>query len=134
MTRRFLIVTAVVVAFCLAWLGWDGWSYLQRGYSLGVSMAGRSASVFHIDFPAWRAAVHILLWVAAMSAVVIYIAGSRWASAAAWLAFAATLVVGIYDVAQYGTLGSPTSVWTVSLLLLLALLTTFGRLATEAES
>jgi len=69
-----------------------------------------------------------------MSAVVIYIAGSRWASAAAWLAFAATLVVGIYDVAQYGTLGSPTSVWTVSLLLLLALLTTFGRLATEAES
>lgn len=123
-----------MVALCLAWLAWDGWWYLQRGYSLGVSIAGQSSSVFHIDFPAWRAAVHILLWLGAMSAIAAYILDHRWATAAAWLTFAATLVVGLYDVVEYGTIGSPTSIWTVSLLLFFALLTKFDRLGTAAEA
>ena len=129
MTRQFLIGTAVAVAFLLGWLAWDGWFYLQRGYSLGVSMAGHPASVLHIDFPEWRAAVHVLLSVGATAGIIAYVAGRRWASTAAWLTFAATLVGGIHDVVQYGTLGSPTSIWTVLLILLLALLTKFGPLA-----
>ena len=134
MTRRLLIGTALAVALFLAWLAWDGWLYLQRGYSLGVATAGELASVFHIDFPVWRAAIHVLLWIAAMAAIAAYAAGRRWASAAAWMAFAATLVIGIYDVIQYGTMGSPTSIWTILLLLLIALLTRFGPLAPRAET
>lgn len=134
MTRQFLIGAAVGVTLFLGWLAWEGWFYLQRGYSLGVSMTGHPASVFHIDFPVWRAAVHILLWIAAMAAIVAYVTSRRWASTAAWLAFAATLFVGIYDVVQYGTIGSPTSIWTVLLLLFFALLTSFGSLATRADA
>jgi len=134
MTRQLLIGTAVAVALFLGWLAWDGWFYLQSGYSLGVSMVGHPASVFHVDFPAWRAAVHVLLWVVAVAAIVAYVARSRWASTAAWLTFAATLLVGIYDVVKYGTIGSPTSIWTVLLLLLFALLTRFAPLAPRANA
>lgn len=134
MTRQILVGTALAVALFLGWLAWDGGLYLQRGYSLGISMAGHPSSVFHIDFPAWRAAVHVLLWVAAMAAIGAYITGRRWASIAAWLTFAATLLVGIYDVVQYGTIGSPTSIWTALLLLLLALLTRFGPLVASASA
>ena len=69
-----------------------------------------------------------------MAAIVAYVARSRWASTAAWLTFAATLLVGIYDVVKYGTIGSPTSIWTVLLLLLFALLTRFAPLAPRANA
>ena len=131
MTRQFFIGTAVAVALFLGWWAWDGWFYLQRGYSLGVSMAGHPGSVFHVDFPVWRAALHVLLWLAAMVAIVAYVTGRRWASTAAWLTFATTLLVGVYDVVQYGTIGSPTSIWTLLLLLLFALLTRPARTENE---
>jgi len=134
MKRQFLIGTAVAAALFLSWLAWDGWFYLQRGYSLGVSMSGHPASVFHIDFPAWRAAVHILLWVGAMAVIVTYISGRQRASTAAWLIFAATSLIGVYDVVQYGSIGSPTSIWTVLLLLLVALITRFGPVAPKANA
>jgi hypothetical protein len=134
MTRQFLIGTSVAVASFLGWLAWEGWFYLQRGYSLSVSMAGHPTSVYHIDFPAWRAAVHVILCVAAMAAIVAYVTHRRWASTATWLTFAATLFVGIYDVVQYGTVGSPTSIWTVLLLLLFAVLTRFSPLAPRGNA
>ena len=123
MTRHFLIGTALALALFLGWLALDGWFYLRQGYSLSVSMAGNPASIFHIDFPVWRTAVHVLLWVAAMVAIMAYVSRRRWASTAAWLAFTATLLVAIFDVVQYGTIGSPTSIWTVLLLLVVVLLT-----------
>lgn len=132
MTRQLFVGTAVAVALFLGWLAWDGWFYLQRGYSLGVSMAGHQSSVFQVNFPVWRAAVHVLLWIAAMTAIAAYATGRRWASIAAWLTFAATIVVGVSDVVQYGTIGSPTSIWTVLLLLLFALLTKFGPVGPAA--
>lgn len=124
---------ALAVALVLTWLAWDGWFYLQHGYTLGVRLQGEPGSIFHIDFPAWRAAVHVLLWLAAMGAIVAYIAGRSWAWAAAWLTFTATIVLGIYDVVQYGTMGSPTSIWTLLVLLLFALLVRFRPLGTTAE-
>jgi hypothetical protein len=124
----------VVAALLLGWLALDGWFYLQRGYSLGVSMEGHPGSVFHIDFPVWRAVVHILLWVAAMASIVAYVAGRRWASKAAWLTFTATLAVAAYDAAQYGTIGSPSSIWTLLVLLLFGLLTRFAPLAPRANA
>ena len=134
MSRHLLISVALVVALLVGWLAWDGWFYLQRGYSLGVSIRGHPGSVFHIDFPMWREAVHIFLLVAAMAAIVAYVTSWRWASTAAWLSFAATLVIGIYDVVQYGAIGSPTSIWTVLLLLFFALLTMIGPLASKAKA
>lgn len=128
MMRPLLIVSAVAVAIALAWLAWDGWSYLQRGYSIGVSTAGHPTSEKEVDFPAWRAGVHILLWLAAMIATGAYLAGRPWASSAAWVTFAITSFVALCDVVQYGILGSPSSIWTVLLLLLLALLSTFAPL------
>jgi hypothetical protein len=134
MKRQVLIATALALAVFLGWLALDGWTYLQRGYSFSISMAGHPGSVFHIDFPVWRAAFHVLLWVAAMAAIVAYVTGRRWASAAAWLTYAATLTIGIYDVVQFGTMGSPTSIWAVLLLLFFALLTSFGPLTARAEA
>jgi hypothetical protein len=40
----------------------------------------------------------------------------------------------MHDVTQYGTMGSPTSIWTVVLLLLFALLTRFGPLWLRARA
>lgn len=134
MMRPFLIGTAAAVALVIGWLAWDGWVYLQRGYSLGVSLGRHPASIFHVAFPAWRAAIHFLLWVAAMAAIVAYVASSGWASAIAWLTLTLTLLVGVYDARQYGTVGSPTSIWTVLALLVLALLTRLGPLAPEVRA
>lgn len=134
MKRHFLIGAAMLIAIFLGWFAWDGWLYLQRGYSLSVSMTGHKASVFHIDFPMWRSAVHIFLWLLAMAAILAYLAGRSRASTLAWLAFAATSVIGIYDMMQFGTIGSPTSIWAVLLLLLFALLTRFGALVLRAKA
>jgi hypothetical protein len=71
---------------------------------------------------------------AAMGAIVRYVTGRSWASKAAWLTFAATFILGIYDVVQYGTIGSPTSIWTVLLLLLLALLARFGPITATSDA
>ena len=133
MMRRFLIGTALVMALVLAWLAWDGWIYLQRGYSLSIGLPGQPRSISHIDFPTWRATSHIFLWMTAMGAIVGYVTGRSWASKAAWLTFAATFIVGIYDVVQYGTMGSPTSIWTVLLLLLLALLARLGPIMATSD-
>ncbi len=69
-----------------------------------------------------------------MAVLVAYITGRQGASTAAWLIFAATSLIGILDVVQYGSIGSPTSIWTVLLLLLIALLTRFGPLAQKARA
>ena len=134
MTRWLFIGAAVGVALLLTWWAWDGWLYLQRGYSLGVGMPGKRAWILQIAFPTWRAAAHVLLWVTAMIAAFAFVADLRWASSAAWFAFGATVAVGIYDVVEYGTMGSPTSVWVVLLLLLFALVTTFGSFEPPKEA
>lgn len=113
---------AFALAVCLAWLAWDGWSYLHRGYSIGVAGAGGPPLVFHVDFPLSRAAVHVLLWGAAMGTIVGYGAARNWAPVAGWMTLAASCGVGIHDIAEYGAMGSPTSVWTLLLLLILAVL------------
>lgn len=132
MMRQALIVIAMVVVISLGWLAWDGWFYIQRGYSLGVWISGHPASEYHIDFPSWRKGIHVLLWAAAMVAIGAYAVEQSWALAAIWLTFAMTSFVGIHDVVQYGTMGSPTSIWTVLLLLLFALLGTVARLRSRA--
>ncbi len=134
MTRQVFIATALAVAVCLAWLGWEGWFYIKRGYSFGVRLAGEPDSIFHIDFPPWRAAVHVSLWLAAMASIVAYVAGHRWACTAACLILAATFANGVYDVVHYGIIASPTSIWTVLLLLLFTLLTRFAPLSARARA
>ena len=136
MKRQFLIGTAVAVALFLGWLC-GRWLVLPPTRLLSPRLTWRVIRwpfIFHIDFPMWRAAVHVLLWVAAMAAIVAYVTDRHWASTGAWLTFAATLVIGIYDVVQYGTIGSPTSIWTVLLLFLFALFTRFGPLAPRAKA
>ena len=133
MMRMALIVIAAAVAVALAWLAWDGWFYIQRGYSLALSFAGSPTSDYHVEFPAWRAGVHVLLWAGAMASIGAYVAEHRRASTAAWLTFAATLFVGMFDVVQYGTLGSHTSIRTVMLLFLFVLLATVAPLSRRAE-
>jgi hypothetical protein len=132
--RRVLIATALTVAAFLTWLAWGGWLYIQRGYSLSVGFAGEPGSIFHVDFPAWRAVVHVALWLAAMAAIAGYVGRRNWASKVAWLTFAATLAVATSDIVEYGMIGTPTSIWTILLLLLFALLTKFGALEPTAEA
>lgn len=69
-----------------------------------------------------------------MAAIVAYVAGRPWASPLAWLTLSAALVTGIYDVVEYGTIGAPTSIWTVLLVFIFALMTRFRKLAESAET
>jgi hypothetical protein len=120
--RAFRIATVLTAAVILTWLFYQGWIYLQRGYWIGVGLEGQQATTSHISFPHWRLLAHLLLWAAMMCSIVACLLGRHWSTATAWLACAATCGVGIYDVEQFGLLGSPTSIWTVVLLLVVALL------------
>jgi hypothetical protein len=121
--RAFRIAAMLSAAVILTWLFYQGWIYLQRGYSIAVAFEGQQATTSHISFPHWRLLAHLLLWAAMTGSIVAYLLGRHWSTAIAWLVCAATCGIGIYDVEQFGLLGSPTSIWTVVLLLVLALLT-----------
>ncbi|WP_164488917.1 hypothetical protein [Sphingobium sp. LF-16] len=112
----------------ISWLSADGWDYLQRGYSVGVSLNGNAASTYHIDFPVWRQYLHVLLWASAVGATFAYANRHRLAKMAALASLIATLLVGMLDVKEYGTLGSPTSVWTIGLMVALWALVKFKPL------
>jgi hypothetical protein len=122
MNRHALIGVAIAVAVALSWLSIEGGFYLQKGYSLSVSLNGGNGRVAHIDFPIWRQYLHVLLWLGAMVAAFTYIAGLHGAARTAFGVFATSSVVGMLDVWEYGTLGAPTSIWTILLLSLLVVL------------
>ncbi len=134
MQRKIRHSAAITMVLILGWLSLDGWVYLQRGYSLSIALSGHASSVYHVDFPTWRVSAHVLLWVAGMIAILAYVTCQGWASAAAWLAFGATSLLGIHDVDQYGTIGSPTSVWSVLLFLSFALLVRVDPFAPNANA
>jgi hypothetical protein len=125
--RAFRIAAMLSAAVILTWLSYQGWIYLQRGYSIAVAFEGQQATTSHISFPHWRLMAHLFLWAAMMGSIVAYLLGRHWSTATAWLVCAATCGIGIYDVEQFGLLGSPTSIWTVVLLLVVALLTKARR-------
>jgi len=127
MRQGLLIGSVVAVALLLTWLAWIELRYLHQDHSVKISWPGKPTYVHHVEFPSWMMAVHGLLWLAAMAATIAFLLAQTWAPTVAWTTFAITLVSSIYYIAQYGTMGSPTSKWTVLLLLILALITTYGR-------
>src|SRR5262249_17228701 len=125
--RNVILGTVVATAIVLVVLGLNEADYLERGYDFSGSFAGRTPRVVHIDFPTWLKAAHGLIGLAAFSTLTFLALMRRAAVPFAWVTLLVAMVVGIYDVYQYGTLGSPTSIKTVSLVLLLSMLATHWR-------
>jgi len=122
MERSSLIVgIAVFFAALLVAVGVGQWAYLDKGYSLGVSIGGGPVSISHIDFPGWRKVAQIILCTAAFIALWLFANGRRGASPVAWIVLAAAMSLGVSDVLQYGAIGSPTSKWSILVFIGLAL-------------
>lgn len=129
MNRLTLIVAAIAIALAISWLSIEEWPLLRKGYSLSASLNGENGAASHVDFPLWRQCAHVLLWLAALVGVFTYIIGHRWAVRTAVSVLAGTLLIGMLDVNEYGTLGAPLSIWTILLLGLLAVLAKFKTFA-----
>lgn len=95
------------------------WQYVQEGYSLKIGEVGGAFSEYVIQFPLWRSIAVYVVALAILVGVGLAMAGRRLAVVVLGVALFATVVIGAYDVDQYGTIGSPTSLKSVALLLLL---------------
>lgn len=123
--RRMVLAGAATLF--LVWSAVSGWIYIERGYSLALAMEGYPVSIKHFDFPTWRAAVHLLLSAGAIAAVLTSAFSQRWAPAAAWAVWVLIVALGYYDVDRWGLMVSPTSIWTVLVMMLFAVLVTVGK-------
>jgi hypothetical protein len=127
--RPVILGTLAIAAVVLVVLAVDEASYLQRGYSLSLGFAGQPPSVVHIDFPTWLKVAHGVVGLVALSALTFLAMMRRTGVPLAWATFVAAIAVGIHDVVQYGTLGSPTSIKTILLFFVLSILATYwGRI------
>ena len=125
--RTLILGTVLAAAVALLVLAVDEASYLQRGYDLSLGFAGQPPSIVHTTFPMWLKVAHGLIGLAALTTLLLLAMLRQAAVALAWVTLGAAIVVGYYDVFQYGTLGSPTSTKTIVLLLLLCILATYWR-------
>ena len=120
--RRTVYAIALIFGIALSALNFQTDLYLQRGYSLVVTLSGQPAAISRFEFPVWRIGLHLLLWIAALVALALIAAERRAGAALAWFVFCASLAVAGHDVWRYGTLGSPSSIWALLLLLLFPIL------------
>lgn len=126
-SRTLILGTVLAAAVVLVVLAVDEASYLQRGYDLSLGFAGQPPSIVHTTFPMWLKVAHGLIGLGALSTLVFIAMMYRAAVPVAWTTLGTAIVVGYYDVIQYGTLGSPTSTKSILLLLLLCILATYWR-------
>jgi len=122
---RLMVVIAGFFALLIALIAVSDWAYLSRGYSIAIGIEGRQPKTFHIDFPSVRRAAHVLLWGAPLVATYLFATGYKYARFASWSVFVAGLLIGLWDIILYGSMGTPTSIVGVLLLLLIALITQF---------
>ena len=122
---RLIVVIAGFLVLLIALIAISDWAYLSRGYSIAVGIEGRQPKTFHIDFPSVRRVVHVLLWGAALVATYLFATGYKHARFVSWSVFVAGLMIGLWDIILYGSMGTPTSMVGVLLLLLIALTTQF---------
>ena len=95
------------------------WRYVQEGYRLKIGEVGGPFSEYAIQFPLWRSLAVYGVALVILAGVGLAMAGRSLAAVVLGVALAATVAIGACDVSQYGTIGSPTSLTSVGLLLLL---------------
>lgn len=128
MKKRFVGIAALTLTgAAYLWLTALELGYLARGYALQINSDLGQGQPTHISFPAWRS-VAALAWAGcAALAAILRLTDNRNAVWVAWVAFGGALMTGCYDVYEYGTVGSPTSLKTLGLLFGIALLVAFWR-------
>ena len=120
-----ILLIAAAFAVLLALTAASTFPYLMRGYSLSVGIEGVQPKDYHVDFPPTRIAIAALIWALGFAAIALFIVGDRRAGLLSWGVFISALLVAVWDVFEYGTMGSPTSLWVLLVFLLLALATQF---------
>lgn len=128
---RWKLVAALILAILLLGTGTSQWAYLDRGYTLGIAIDGGAATRSHVSFPWSRKLILLALGGAAFAALWLFASSHRLDRTAAWAAFAVGLLVALFDVREYGTLGSPTALWALLLLLAMALTVQFSARPAE---
>ena len=118
---RWKLVAAMLLAILLLGAGMSQWLYLDRGYTLGIAIDGGATTRSHVSFPWSRKLILLALGGAAFGALWLFASSHRLDRTATWAAFAVGLLVALFDVREYGTLGSPTTLWALLLLLAMAL-------------
>ena len=130
MSQKALVVgMSVILAIIFIWLGLSQAAYLERGYSISLSLGDRPPTVYHEPFPYWLKVGHALTGFGVITSLVLGAMLRPAAVVVAWAAFASATVVGCYDVFEYGTIATPTSLkFYVLILGIGGLMTYLGRM------
>jgi hypothetical protein len=121
------IVALTVMGAVYLWLTALELSYLARGYTLQFDFGFGRPQTTHISFPPWRSVAALAGAGCIALAAILRIADKKGAVWVAWTALGGVAMTGCYDVYKYGTIGSPTSLKSLALLLGIALLVTYWR-------
>ncbi len=115
--QTVILAVAFALASALTIFAALNFIYLGRGYDLVLTIDGGIRSGYHVDFPIWRRAANVIVWIFACGCVLLFYFGHR--SALVSTIIMGTMVVSASDVYNYGSIGSPRSLWTVATLLML---------------
>lgn len=134
MTKQHLVVgSLLLIALLLIVNLVHEASYLQRGYTMTISMSGGAGSVYPVTFPPWRRTANLVLGASLVLSIGLTIFRPQVAWPVAWGVLAAVFAIRAYDFEQYGV-SSPTSLSTVGLVLLAAAAASFlARKVPEAK-
>ncbi len=119
MRSSTITVAGAVALVGLLLLGIVEWQYIQDGYRLAAGIEGGPWSSHDVQIPLWRKVVTWVILLVAATGISLSVMTHRSAVIVLGSAFGIRVVVGILDVREYGTMGSPTSLQAVALLLAL---------------
>jgi hypothetical protein len=132
--KAVAVCLSFVLAVVLVVLGAAQAAHLQRGYSISISMGDNPDTVYHDPFPLWVKAGHAVTALAAMTSLVFFSMLRPVSIVAAWAAFASATAVGIYDIYEYGTIGTPTSGSYYLLVFVIAAVVTFWTRSSQRRT
>jgi hypothetical protein len=129
MIKRPINITVLALGFAvmLSIISGLTLAYLLNGYSIVIGTQPTDISgaahpfVYRVEFSRARILVDILLWATSLVGVLLFAIDNPRARLICWLVFLTATAIRIWDVYHYGTMGSPTSLWLLLTLLLLAI-------------
>lgn len=106
------LAVGVLALVALAFVATETWLHLLAGYQLHIDFEGGPYGTYGIVFPFWRKLLEVVVLVVLAFGILLGMFGRSRAFSVIVVGIAGVAVLGLHDVWQYGTMGSPTSKWT----------------------
>jgi hypothetical protein len=106
------LAVGVLALLALVFVATETWLRLVAGYQLHIGFEGGPRTTYDIVFPFWRKLLEGVVLVVLAGGILLGMFGRSRAFSAIVVGIAGVAALGLYDVWEYGTIGSPTSKWT----------------------